>query len=190
MKQTNGQQYSASSIRCAIAALHRHLIKNSVITGINIHDKTKFPTFWEVTNGKLKFLSDMGLNDAKGADALTINEISTILNHKTLDGTTPERLLYRIYFYNAILLGIRGKEHFALLLEDFEVREDGGFTVYIYRSKTNQRGAFGNRGKADKVIIPYDDEIIQYYNRYISLRPQNADPEFYLQDMDDDEGEY
>ena len=137
----------------------------------------------------MKFLSDLGLNDAKGADALSMDEILTILNHKILDGSTPERLLYRIYFYNTLLLGIRGKEHFALLLEDFKKRDDGGFTVYIYRSKTNQRGAFGNRGKADKILIPYNEEIIQYYNRYISLRPKNADPEFYLQEMKDEDGE-
>jgi len=188
MKQKNGQQYSASSVRCAIAAIHRHLVKNSAITGVNIHDQAKFSTLWEVVNGKLKFLSDLGLNDAKGADALSIDEILTILNHKTLDGSTPERLLYRIYFYNAFLLGIRGKEHFSLLLEDFKKRDDGGFTVYIYRSKTNQRGVFGNRGKADKILIPYNEEIIQYYNRYISLRPKDADPEFYLQEMEDEDG--
>ncbi len=93
------------------------------ITGINIHDQAIFTTLWEVVNGKLKFLSDLGLNDAKDADALSMDEILTILNHKTLDSSTPERLLYRIYFYIALLLGIRGKEHFALLLEDFKKRE-------------------------------------------------------------------
>ncbi|CAB4443730.1 unnamed protein product [Rhizophagus irregularis] len=166
MKQKNGQQYSASSIRCAIAAIHRHLVKNSVITGLDLHNQATFPTFWEVINGKIKFLSDLGLNDAKGADALTTDEISTILNHKILDGTTPERLLYRVYFYNAILLGIQ---------------------VYIYHSKTNQRGAFGSRGKADKILIPYNEEIISYYEKYISLRPRDADPEFYLQEKDDED---
>ncbi|PKY40259.1 hypothetical protein RhiirA4_453594 [Rhizophagus irregularis] len=159
MKQKNGNQYSA----------------------------TTFPTFWKVTNGKLKFLSDLGLNDAKGANALSMDEISIILNHKTLDSTIPERLLYRIYFYNALLLGIRGKEHSVLLLEDFKKREDGGFTVYIYRSKMNQRGAFGSRGKADKILIPYNEEIIQHYDKYISLRPKDADPEFYLQEMGEED---
>ncbi|CAB4442330.1 unnamed protein product [Rhizophagus irregularis] len=187
MKQKNGNQYSASSVRCAIAAIHHHIMKNSTISGINIHDQATFPAFWEVTNGKLKFLSDLGLNDAKGADALSMDEISIILNHKTLDSTTPERLLYRIYFYNALLLGIRGKEHSVLLLEDFKKREDGGFTVYIYRSKTNQRGAFGSRGKADKILIPYNEEIIQHYDKYISLRPKDADPEFYLQEMGEED---
>ncbi|CAB4397322.1 unnamed protein product [Rhizophagus irregularis] len=129
--------------------------KNSTISGINNHDQATFPTFWEVTNGKLKFLSDLGLNDAKGADALSMDEISIILNHKTLDSTTPERLLYRIYFYNALLLGIRGKEHSVLLLEK---KGRWRFQVYIYRSKTNQRGAFGN-----------------------------ADPEFYLQEMGEED---
>jgi len=190
MKQKNGQQYSASSIRCAIAAIHRHLIKNSAINGLDLHNQATFPTFWEVINGKIKFLSDLGLNDAKGADALTTDEISTIFNHKILDGTTPERLLYHVYFYNAILLGIRGKEHSTLLLEDFVKREDGGFTVNIYRSKTNQRGAFGSRGKADKILIPYNEEIISYYEKYISSRPRDADPEFYLQEKDDEDGWY
>ncbi|CAG8555067.1 6713_t:CDS:2 [Funneliformis mosseae] len=185
MKQKNGQQYSASSVRCAIAAIHRHLIKHSVISEINIHDQATFSILWEVLNGKLKFLSDLGFSDAKGADVLSIDEILTIFNHKILDSTTPERLLYQIYFYNALLLGIRGKKHFALLLEDFKKREDGGFTVYIYHSKTNQRGAFRNRGKADKILIPYNEEFIQYYNKYILLHPKNADPEFYLQEMED-----
>ena len=90
MKQKNGQQYSASSIRCAIATIYRHLVKNSVITGLDIHNQSTFPTFWEVINGKLKFLSDLGLNDAKGADALSINKILTIINYKLLDGITPE----------------------------------------------------------------------------------------------------
>ncbi|PKC56222.1 hypothetical protein RhiirA1_474305 [Rhizophagus irregularis] len=187
MKQKNGNQYSASSVRCAIAAIHHHIMKNSTISGINIHDQATFPAFWEVTNGKLKFFSDLGLNDAKGADALSMDEISIILNHKTLDSTTSERLLYRIYFYNALLLGIWGKEHSVLLLEDFKKREDGGFTVYIYRSKTNQRGAFGSRGKADKILIPYNEEIIQHYDKYISLRPKDADPEFYLQEMGEED---
>lgn len=89
-------------------------------------------------------------------------------------------------FLQFILLGIREKEHCSLLLEDFVKREDGGFTVYIYRSETNQRGVFGNRGKADKVLIPYNEAIISYYDKYISLRPKNADPEFYLQEMGDE----
>ncbi|RGB36412.1 hypothetical protein C1646_666987 [Rhizophagus diaphanus] len=66
MKQKNGNQYSASSVRCAIAAIYCHLMKYFTISGINIHDQATFPTFWEVTNGKLKLLSDLGLNDAKG----------------------------------------------------------------------------------------------------------------------------
>ena len=55
MKQKNGQQYSASSIRCAIAAIHRHLVKNSAITGLDLHNQVTFPTFWEVINGKISF---------------------------------------------------------------------------------------------------------------------------------------
>ncbi|POG69463.1 hypothetical protein GLOIN_2v1480022 [Rhizophagus irregularis DAOM 181602=DAOM 197198] len=73
MKQKNGNQYSASSVRCAIAAIHHHIMKNSTISGINIHDQATFPAFWEVTNGKLKFFSDLGLNDAKEFQEITTN---------------------------------------------------------------------------------------------------------------------
>jgi hypothetical protein len=36
MKQRNGQEYSASSVRAAVAAIRRHLIDNSAIKGVDI----------------------------------------------------------------------------------------------------------------------------------------------------------
>jgi hypothetical protein len=71
------------------------------------------------------------------------------------------------------------------LFASIEKREDDGFTVYIYHSKTNQRGVFG---KANKVLIPYNEEIISY-DKYISLHLKNADPEFYLE-MGNEDGWY
>ncbi|CAB4442045.1 unnamed protein product [Rhizophagus irregularis] len=128
MKQKNEQQYSASSICYAIATIHRHLVKNSAITGLNLHNQATFPTFWEMAQ----------------------------------------------YQNDCYIIG-------------FVKREDEGFTVYIYRSKTNQRGAFGSRGNADKILIPYNKEIISYYEKYISSCPRNADFEFYLQEKDDED---
>ncbi|CAG8627971.1 14802_t:CDS:2 [Funneliformis mosseae] len=147
MKQKNGQQYSASSVHCAIAAIHQHLIKHSVISGINIHDQVTFLIFG--LNGKLKFLSDLGLNDTKDVDALFIDEILQFLIIK-----------YWIVLY-------QGKEHFALHLKDFKKREDCGFTVYIYCSKINQRGAFGNSEKADKALESLGESTFNIKNNHV-----------------------
>ncbi|GBC21827.2 hypothetical protein RIR_jg24889.t1 [Rhizophagus irregularis DAOM 181602=DAOM 197198] len=48
--------------------------------------------------------------------------------------------------------------------EDFKKREDGGFDILIYQSKTNRRVEIGNRGKAaDKFILPNNPDIIGVY---------------------------
>lgn len=103
-----------------------------------------------------------------------------------MDGSTPERLLRRVFFHNATILGLRDGEHSFITADDFKKRKDGGFDVYIYRSKTNQRG-LNNHGQADILVIPNHKEIIHDYESYFSRRPVLADPEFYLQEANDEE---
>jgi len=33
-------------------------------------------------------------------------ETKQVLSHKLMDGSTPERLLYHVFFYNATILGL------------------------------------------------------------------------------------
>ncbi|CAB4430368.1 unnamed protein product [Rhizophagus irregularis] len=49
------------------------------------------------------------------------------------------------------------------MAEDFKKHEDGGFDILIYRSKTNQQVEIGNCGKADKLILPNNPDIIGLY---------------------------
>ncbi|CAB4409029.1 unnamed protein product [Rhizophagus irregularis] len=93
IRQQNGQAYSASSVQAAIAAIRRHLIDNSAIKGVNVQQESLFPNLWKVFNGKIKYLSDFGLNEPKGSDALTVDKIIQILNHQKMDSSTPRRLL-------------------------------------------------------------------------------------------------
>lgn len=188
MKQRNGLEYSASSIRASVAAIRRHLIDNSAIKGVDIQQESLFPNLWKVFNGKIKYLSDLGLNEPKGSDALSVNEIIQILNHQKMDSSTPSRLLYRIFFYNAILLGLRGGEHSNLMMDDFKKRPDGGFDVWIFRSKANQRVNTNHRGKGEKLILPNNSILVNDYDRYIGLRPVNAEPNFYLQEVEEETG--
>ncbi|CAB4432980.1 unnamed protein product [Rhizophagus irregularis] len=129
MRQQNGQEYSASSVWTAIVAIRRHLIDNSAIKGVDVQQESFFPNLWKVFNRKIKYLSDFGLNEPKGSDALIVDEIIQILNHQKMDSSTPRRLLYRIFFYNAILLGLCSDEHSSLMVDDFKKRPDGGFDV-------------------------------------------------------------
>ena len=54
-----------------------------------------------------------------------------------MDESIPERLLRRVFFHNAIILGLRGGEHSLIKTNDFKKHKDGGFDMYIYHSKTN-----------------------------------------------------
>ncbi|PKY62172.1 hypothetical protein RhiirA4_488201, partial [Rhizophagus irregularis] len=83
---------------------------------------------------------DLGYGEAKGSDGLSFEEIQQILSHKLMDRSMPERLLRRVFFHNAIILGLRGGEHSLIKANNFKKRKDGEYDVYIYRSKTNQQG--------------------------------------------------
>ena len=96
-----------------------------------------------------------------------------------MDGSIPERLLRWIFFYNAIILGLRGSEHSLIKANNFKKRKNRGFDVYIYHSKTNQRGLNDN-GKAEILIIPNQINVINDYESYFAKRPISADLQFYL----------
>jgi len=188
MKQKNGKEYATSSVKAAIAAFYRYLNKNSVIKHVNIYDSNIFNILSETASGKIKYLSDLGYGETKGSDGLSFTEIRQVLSHKFMDGSTPERLLRRVFFHNAIILGLRGGEHSLIRANNFKKRNDGGFDVYIYRSKTNQRGLLSDHGKAEKLTIPNRAEIIGDYETYFAKRPAGADQQFYLQENDEDKG--
>jgi len=135
IKQKNGEEYLTRSIKAAIAAFYRHLNKNSTIKHVNIYDSNIFTTLSETANGKIKYLTDLGYGETKGFDGLSFEEIKQVLSHKFMDGSTSERLLRRVFFHNAIILGLRGGEHSLIKANNFKKHKDGG---YIYHSKTNQ----------------------------------------------------
>ncbi|GBC07728.1 hypothetical protein RclHR1_07660004 [Rhizophagus clarus] len=104
MKQKNGEEYATSSVKAAVAALYRYLNKNSIIKHVNIYDTNIFTILSETVSGKIKYLSNLGYGEANGSDGLSFKEIQQILSHKFMNGSTPERLLRRVFFHNAIIL--------------------------------------------------------------------------------------
>ena|SRR6266540_3654369 len=114
------------------------------------------------------------------------------MGHPTMSGKNPTSLLYRIFFFNVILLGLRGGKHFNLQFHSFIRRKDkyNGFDVILYKSKINQRGADNIESQADKLYIPEIPDIIEMYETYFAKWPIQADSHFYLQLCNINEGIY
>ncbi|CAJ0880427.1 5230_t:CDS:2, partial [Entrophospora sp. SA101] len=144
-KVHDGSDYSSISIKTFVSAVARHLANNSVIDRIDIYNKQIIKKLWEVIDGKLRHLDELGNGEGHGSDSFTKSEIISILQHPYTSKTNPI---------------------------------DGSFEVLIYLSKANQRGLSG--GLANKLLIPYDKEIMDDYDLYFSKRPKNAEPAFYL----------
>jgi hypothetical protein len=182
MHKVDGKEYKAQSIKVGIYAIARHLSEHSVIQRVNILNQEKFYKLWQIINGKYKQLVRQGLGEKRGASPLTEVEVAEILAHPLLDTSTPEGLLYRVFFRNAILLLLRGGEHYKLLASSFKRKGSGGFNVYLYESKANQRDVNHSDAQADVLYISDDDSnVIQDYENYFAKRPLDADSQFYLQ---------
>ncbi|CAJ0650711.1 2813_t:CDS:2 [Entrophospora sp. SA101] len=185
-KVHDGSDYSSISIKTFVSAVARHLANNSVIDRIDIYNKQIIKKLWEVIDGKLRHLDELGNGEGHGSDSFTKSEIISILQHPYTSKTNPIGLLNRIFFRNCILLGLRLNEHYNLQIDHFIKKQDGSFEVLIYLSKANQRGLSG--GLANKLLIPYDKEIMDDYDLYFSKRPKNAEPAFYLHPVKGDKG--
>ncbi|GES88635.1 zinc finger MYM-type protein 2-like [Rhizophagus clarus] len=193
MRKKDGSEYHVSSVNSCMFAINRHLNNKSVLSKpINIMDKDQHYKLWQILNGKVKSLVSQGREKRNGADGFTEDDLLQILDHPAMSGNDPASLLYRIFFFNAIFLGLRGGEHFNLQLQNFIRRKDkyGGFDVIIYKSKTNQRGANNIESQGDKLYIPEIPSIIEMYENYFTKRPTQADPYFYLKPCNISEVEF
>ncbi|CAG8617149.1 10847_t:CDS:1 [Funneliformis mosseae] len=104
MKKKDRSEYKALSIRQAVDRINRYLIEFSTIYGINLHDHHQFPILTKVLDGKMKKLQDKGLGEIKGSAALTQQTIANILSNPATLILTPDTLIKRIFFHNALLL--------------------------------------------------------------------------------------
>jgi hypothetical protein len=154
---------------------------------IDLNDKKAHLDLWHTLNGKIKILLASGYGESNGSDALTINEVQRILSHPQLSKYNPKGLLNRVFFFNALCLGLRGGEHFLLELASFNKKKDfGGYEIKLFRSKTNQR-SLESPGVAKTFSIPPIFDIVESYDTYIAKRPVDADPQFYLHSIKEKE---
>ncbi|RIB21855.1 hypothetical protein C2G38_2175501 [Gigaspora rosea] len=156
MKKTDGTSYHTLSFRNCAAALWRHLNEKPMLPKqIDLLNPKAFYLFNETLNGKLKTLALKELGEHNGADSLTLQKVKAILSHPSLQKSTPEGLLKRIFFYNSIFLALRGGEHQTLQINNFIKRHDGGIDAQLFNSKTNQHGLDNPKGQAELINLDF-----------------------------------
>ncbi|CAG8518840.1 7282_t:CDS:2 [Funneliformis mosseae] len=119
----------------------------------------------QVINGKFKQLVKQGLGERRAAFFLSESKVAIIFKHSQLDKSTPEGLLYHVFFRNAIFLLLRGDEHYKLLASNFKKKNDSGFTVCLYESKANQRNINRSETQANILYISGDPNSLEYVQR-------------------------
>ncbi|CAB5369957.1 unnamed protein product [Rhizophagus irregularis] len=164
-KQQNGTEYSVQSIKSARFAIARHINTYSKIRPQEITNKNIYSELYNAITGKIKLLTDQGLDSPKG-------------------------LIRRIFWHNAFELALRGEEHYNLKIQQFKKRKDGGIDVTFYKSKCNQRSLSESNSKAEVISIPADNAVIQDYELYFSKRPPICEDAFYLQPCNNNEVEF
>ncbi|CAG8780929.1 537_t:CDS:2, partial [Rhizophagus irregularis] len=122
-------------------------------------------------------------------------EQKQILCHSSMRGDNPEGLLRRGFFWIANLTAARGGSHINIMASDFQRRPDGGYNFIIIHEKNNQGGLNSRRkkGKTNQPrisIIPPDEfgttnGPCHDISKYLRLRPENAEPNFYLRPISD-----
>ncbi len=61
--------------------------------------------------------------------------------------------------------------------------------MYIYHSKTNQ-WRLNDHGKAEILTISNQANVINDYESYFAKRPVSADQQFYLQEHEEEKGNF
>ncbi|CAJ0899140.1 5014_t:CDS:2 [Entrophospora sp. SA101] len=108
----------------------------------------------------------------QNSDGIALQEVRMILSHPSFQKTTPEGFLRHIFFYNSILLALRGGEHQTLKINNFLKRCDGRIDIQLFKSKTNRRSLDNPEAQAKNIINDYEF--------YFTKRSTTALANFYL----------
>ncbi|CAH1770291.1 3210_t:CDS:2, partial [Entrophospora sp. SA101] len=143
MKRDDGSDYSSISIKTFVSAVARHLANNSVIDRIDIYNKQIFKKLWEVIDGKLWHLDELGNGESHGSDSFTKSEIISILQHPYTSKTNPIDGSFEVLIYlsKANQRGLSGGLADNLLIPyDKEIMDD--YDLYFSKRPKNAEPAF------------------------------------------------
>ncbi|CAG8794841.1 1179_t:CDS:2, partial [Gigaspora rosea] len=143
-------------------------------------------------NSKTKDLFEKRYGEMNRSDALTFEEIRTILSHEATSRDTSNGLLYSVFVYNAIFLVLRGDEHYTLMADHFHKRKNGDYEKYFSKRPVDANSEFylypiGTKAASDISTTDYEVSTITQYQSLSGIarykRPKDSIQQFALNNL-------
>ncbi|CAB5353157.1 unnamed protein product [Rhizophagus irregularis] len=155
------KEYKANSLYngiCAINRFYQEMFKDR--EPFNIHEDFEFKIVRDTLHTRMIELEEINNGEYNGADPLTDEEMVKIFEHPDISSNSPDGLLRRVFLWVGCCTARRG-DHII-----------GG---YYHQTNSNQQPVH---------IIPPDEPgtygACHDIRKYLSLRPNNAEENFFL----------
>jgi hypothetical protein len=195
IKTKDKKEYKAKSLYngiCGINRFYQEMFKNKEL--FNIHEDFEFRIVRDTLHTRMIELEEIDNGEYNGADPLTDEEMVKIFEHPDISSDSPDGLLRRVFLWVGCCTARRGGSYHSIMVNHFKERNDGGYNVVTIHDKTHQGGYYHqtNSNKQPTHIIPPDEPGIHGacydIKKYLSLRPNNAEENFFLRVNKDVEG--
>ncbi|PKY34503.1 hypothetical protein RhiirB3_498880 [Rhizophagus irregularis] len=181
------KEYKANSLYngiCAINWFYQEMFKDR--EPFNIHEDFEFRIVRDTLHTRMIELEEINNGEYNGADPLTDEEMVKIFEHPDISSNSPDGLLRRVFLWVGCCTARRGGSYHSIMASHFKKRDDGGYNIVPIHDKTHQGGYYyqTNSNQQPVHIIPPDEPgtygACHDIRKYLSLRPNNAEENFFL----------
>ncbi|GET04155.1 zinc finger MYM-type protein 2-like [Rhizophagus clarus] len=181
------KEYKANSLYngiCAINRFYQEIFKDR--EPFNIHEDFEFRIVRDTLHTRMIELEEINNGEYNGADPLTDEEMVKIFEHPDISSNSPDGLLRRVFLWVDCCTARRGGSYHSIMASHFKKRDDGGYNIVTIHDKTHQGGYYHqtNSNQQPVHIIPPDEPgtygACHDIRKYLSLRPNNAEENFFL----------
>ena len=146
-RKTDGTPYSLKTLYLLLAGLQRQIrLNKGRASSINIFSDPRLEKFHNVCDHEFRRLHQSGIGtETKHTEPITKDDEQALWDKKILDLSTPQGLLYCVFFYNGKYLCLRGgDEHRNLKISQLKaevVTVDGSRRrCYVYTEHGSKIG--------------------------------------------------
>ncbi|CAB4398763.1 unnamed protein product [Rhizophagus irregularis] len=181
------KEYKANSLYngiCAINRFYQEMFKDR--EPFNIHEDFEFRIVRDTLHTRMIELEEINNGEYNGADPLTDEKMVKIFEHPDISSNSPDGLLRRVFLWVGCCTARRGGSYHSIMASHFKKRDDGGYNIVTIHDKTHQGGYYHqtNSNQQPVHIIPPDEPgtygACHDIRKYLSLRPNNAEENFFL----------